>query len=146
MIIHRKPPPPPLTPANDWDKAMGLLVMIAAGLILLQDLLIGGLLVALLNWQPVEKALKPGEMNEVRSLVGLLVLYVGLMGLMNILTGWGIYAKAKWSFFVGPLINVSALIGTFVGLKEFRVEYFALAAAVTGYCVARLVGALGPRP
>lgn len=146
IIIHRDPPPVPLTPANDWDKAMGLLVMVAAAVILIEDLTIGGLLVALVNWQPVREALKPEEMNQARSMVGLLILYLGMMGLMNVVTGWGIYLKAKWAFIVGPIVNVGALVGTFVWLQDFRVEYFGLAAAVTGYCFARLAGALGPRP
>jgi len=146
IVIHRDPPPVPLTPANDWDKAMGLLVMVASAWILIQDLTIGGFLVALVNWEPVQEVLKPEEMNEARSLVGLFILYLGMMGLMNIFTGWGIYLKAKWAFIVGPAINLTAVIGTFVWLQDIRAEYFALAAGVTGYCIARWAGVLGPRP
>jgi hypothetical protein len=146
IIIHRGPNPQQATAANDWDKDAGLVIMIVAAVLALQELFFEGLLIALFNWEPVRNVATDKEIREVKDILALFVLHTMVLGLMNALIGWGIYCKTKWAFLVGPLLNISALIGLVIWAGDPGVEQAAFAILLSGYCLVRLFGALGPKP
>ncbi len=143
IIIHREPYTPQPTAADDWDKAVGVVVMVATAFFLFQDLFFGGLLMGLANWLQGVSPKDADELTGAKHIIALAMLHAVMMGVMNLVVGWGIWLKARWAFLLGPLINLCALTGAFAFLGDESVEYIALAVGITGFCVARLFGALG---
>ena len=147
IIIHRdaldsKPP----SPADDWDKAVGVVGMIAAALFMVQDLFFEGVFLALVNWEPVQKLASQQDIRSAKDVIALLVLHTMMLGLLNLVVSWGVFAKSKWAFVAGPILNAAVLVGSLVWLGDISVEQAAFAVLLGGYCVVRLCGGLGPRP
>ena len=147
IIIHRddldtKPP----SAADDWDKAVGVVAMIAAGFFMVQDLFFEGVFLAFVNWEPVQKVASQEDLRSAKDVIALLVLHTMMLGLLNLVVAWGVFAKSKWAFVAGPILNVAVLVGSIIWLGDITVEQAAFAVLLGGYCVVRLCGGLGARP
>ena len=149
IIIHRQDPIVTTGPApnasNDWDKAVGAVVMVAGGWLLIKELTFAGDLAALASWLSNTVPTKPGEMTQVWTTIGLLAARGLALGALNVLSGWGIWSKSEWAFLFAAIINVAGLLILLLVLHDFQEEYLAIGVGVAGYGIARLCGALEPK-
>lgn len=147
MIIHRQPvATAPKTPADDWDKAFGVVVMGAGAFLMIQDLFIAGDLAALFSWFSSELPAKREEIRTVWVTIGLIGVRAVALGLLNILSGWGIYSKSKWAFLFALTINVAALVVLTTVLRDYTTEPLFVASGVTVYSLLRLCGLFESKP
>lgn len=153
IIIHRDDPgtvpdaqlppdPRQFTASNDWDKAVGAVVMIGGGFLMLQSMAITGELATLIAWIQRIAPLTQEENREFIRILALFLLHTVAMGLLNVFSGWGIWSKKRWVFGVALPVNVAAILVQTIALGDFSPEYLVLTAGVAAYSLLRLCGGI----
>jgi hypothetical protein len=133
--------PPSGTGQND-DRLAGWLILALSGVYLLQSLLIGGGLMAVLRFVGQEQDV--AAKNTLREIIAYLLLRDLLLVAVNAVVAIGVMQSLRWAFFLGLIFNTILAVTNAAWTLVFDDWATLLTLMIAVFCFLRVSGKVGP--